>query len=63
MATQGNLDPMALAVGGKVQDQAIERILSETRGHPHIFNLGHGIRQETPVENVTRMINQVRAAR
>ncbi len=63
MATQGNLDPMALAVGGKVQDEAIERILSETRGHPHIFNLGHGIRQETPVDNVTRMINQVRAAR
>lgn len=63
IATQGNLDPMVLAVGGPTQDSAIEAILSETRGHPHIFNLGHGIRQETPLENVARMINLVRSAR
>ena len=63
MATQGNLDPMTLAVGGPAQDEAIEAILAQTRTHPHIFNLGHGIRQETPIENVSRMINQVRAAR
>lgn len=62
IATQGNLDPMVLAVGGPAQDAAVAHVLSETRGHPHIFNLGHGIRQETPVGHVTRMIDQIRAA-
>ena len=63
LATQGNLDPMVLAVGGEAQVSAIRQILEETTGKPHIFNLGHGIRQETPIRHVEDMIAQVRSAR
>ena len=63
LATQGNLDPMVLAVGGEAQSSAISQILEQTAGTPHIFNLGHGIRQETPIRHVENMIAQVRAPR
>lgn len=63
LATQGNLDPMVLAVGGEAQSSAISQILEQTAGTPHIFNLGHGIRQETPIRHVENMIAQVRASR
>lgn len=62
MGLQGNLDPMLLATGGTVLDESIEAILRDTQGTPHIFNLGHGIRQETPVAHVQQMIDRVRSA-
>jgi uroporphyrinogen decarboxylase len=60
LATQGNLDPLALVAGGEPLDRGIEAILQATRGRPHIFNLGHGIVPETPIAHVERMIAQVR---
>jgi uroporphyrinogen decarboxylase len=62
LATQGNLDPLALIAGGQPLEQGIDRILSAVRGRPHIFNLGHGILPETPVEHVAQMIARVRGA-
>lgn len=62
IALQGNLDPMALVAGGERLDQAVDAVLEAARGHPHVFNLGHGITKETPPENVARMIARVRAA-
>lgn len=62
VATQGNLDPLALVAGGKPLSAGIDRILSAVRGRPHIFNLGHGIVPETPVEHVQDMIDRVRGA-
>ncbi|CAO5680336.1 MAG: Uroporphyrinogen decarboxylase [Holosporales bacterium] len=59
--TQGNLDPDVLIQGGKALESAIFNILEKTKGKPHIFNLGHGIKPETPVENVQKMIDLVRA--
>lgn len=59
-ATQGNLDPLALIAGGKALDQAVDNVLADFRGARHIFNLGHGIRKETPIENVERMIARIR---
>lgn len=59
-ATQGNLDPLALIAGGKALDQAVDNVLTDFKGARHIFNLGHGIRKETPIENVERMIARVR---
>jgi len=52
-AVQGNLDPVVLfAEWNEVRSRA-EDVLSRANGHPgHIFNLGHGILPETPVENV-----------
>lgn len=49
---QGNLDPELLRKGGVEMEQAIQNILSLTQKRPFIFNLGHGINKDTPVENV-----------
>ncbi len=59
-AIQGNLDPIALIAGGKALDRAVERIMTEARLVPHIFNLGHGVLPETPPENVARVVARVR---
>ncbi|HWF91550.1 MAG TPA: uroporphyrinogen decarboxylase [Terriglobales bacterium] len=52
-AVQGNLDPVLLfAEWSELKSRAME-ILRQANGRPgHIFNLGHGILPETPVENV-----------
>jgi uroporphyrinogen decarboxylase len=52
-AVQGNLDPVLLfAEWSELKSRATE-ILRQANGQPgHIFNLGHGILPETPVENV-----------
>jgi uroporphyrinogen decarboxylase len=59
MPLQGNLDPLALVAGGEALDRAITDVLRETQDTPHIFNLGHGIRPETPTDNVSRLLRQV----
>jgi uroporphyrinogen decarboxylase len=57
---QGNLDPLALVAGGRRLDEEIERVLSGFKGRAHIFNLGHGVLPETPVEHVERLVARVR---
>jgi len=57
---QGNLDPLALVAGGESLDQAVDRILRVTAERPHIFNLGHGIRPETPIANVEQLLRRIR---
>jgi len=52
-AVQGNLDPVLLFASWPELKSRAEDILRRASGHPgHIFNLGHGILPETPVENV-----------
>jgi uroporphyrinogen decarboxylase len=52
-AVQGNLDPVLLFADWKELKSRAEEILRRAGGRPgHIFNLGHGILPETPVENV-----------
>jgi uroporphyrinogen decarboxylase len=52
-AVQGNLDPVLLFADWKELKPRAEDILRRAAGRPgHIFNLGHGILPETPVENV-----------
>lgn len=58
---QGNLDPTRLVAGGDALREGIARILSEAKGSRFIFNLGHGITPETPIDHVAEMIEQVRA--
>lgn len=60
---QGNLDPLALVAGGAALDREIDTILAAFAGRPHIFNLGHGILQQTPIEHVERLLARVRAGR
>jgi uroporphyrinogen decarboxylase len=53
VAVQGNLDPVLLFADSKQIKAGAQRILDQAGGRPgHIFNLGHGILPETPVENV-----------
>ncbi len=58
---QGNLDNLVLIEGGSQMDRDIDEILGALNGGPFIFNLGHGILPETPLENVQRMIDRVKS--
>jgi uroporphyrinogen decarboxylase len=59
-AVQGNLDPTLLFGPLKELDRQVQRILAQVFGRPgHIFNLGHGILPETPVENVRFVAERV----
>lgn len=59
-AVQGNLDPIVLCSSVPAIESAATRILDEVNGRPgHIFNLGHGIIPETPVDNVRRLVDFV----
>ena len=62
VATQGNLDPMALVAGGAALEAEARAVLEAVRGRPHIFNLGHGIVPQTPPEHVAQLVRHVRAA-
>jgi uroporphyrinogen decarboxylase len=62
LALQGNLDPIALLAGGASLDEGIDHVLADFAGRPHVFNLGHGILPETPIENVERLVRRVRGA-
>ena len=57
---QGNLDPYALVAGGPRMERDIDNIMEYLSGGPFIFNLGHGILPNTPLENVERLIKRVR---
>ena len=60
-AVQGNLDPVLLFADQKELRARTEAILGEAAGRPgHIFNLGHGILPETPVDNVRALVDFVR---
>lgn len=60
LPVQGNLDPLALIAGGETLDRAVDTILEALRDRPHIFNLGHGILPDTPIEHVERLVRRVR---
>ncbi len=60
---QGNLDPIALLAGGAALKEAAERIIESWGNGPFIFNLGHGVLPETPVENVAALVALVRRNR
>jgi uroporphyrinogen decarboxylase len=61
-AVQGNLDPLALVAGGDALTRAVDDILGAMRGHPFIFNLGHGVVPGTPLQHVAELVSRVRAA-
>jgi uroporphyrinogen decarboxylase len=60
VAVQGNLDPVILFGPVERIEKEVKRILERAEGRPgHIFNLGHGILPNTPVENVVRLVDAV----
>jgi uroporphyrinogen decarboxylase len=60
-AVQGNLDPITLFAPLEILEQRVRDVLRSAGGRPgHIFNLGHGIVPNTPVENVQAVVRMVR---
>lgn len=60
VAVQGNLDPAALLASPEAVRRETLQVLSEAGGRPgHIFNLGHGVLPETPLQNVELLIGLV----
>lgn len=60
MPVQGNLDPLLLEAGHEtLEDRALAN-LDAFAGRPHVFNLGHGIGQFTPIAHVERLLDVVR---
>ena len=57
---QGQLDPVLLVAGGESLNDRVRIIKSAYSNRPHIFNLGHGVRPETPISHVERVVEIVR---
>lgn len=60
LPVQGNLDPVALLVGGKTLENGVRSIVDGFGGGPFVFNLGHGVIKETPPEHVADLVAHVR---
>ena len=59
LAIQGNLDPLALRIGGEVLRAAVEHVISSSTG-PHIFNLGHGVSPDVKIKNIHAVVDHLR---
>ena len=60
MPVQGNLDPLLLVSGGPELEKRVRSIADAFSGRPHVFNLGHGILPNTPIEHVERVLATLR---
>jgi uroporphyrinogen decarboxylase len=59
VSLQGNVDPMALFAPQSVLEREVARVLGEAPERGHIFNLGHGIQPETPIESAQALVECV----
>jgi uroporphyrinogen decarboxylase len=58
---QGNLDPCAMLAPAAVIERRAVEILERGRTLPgHVFNLGHGVLPETPVEHLHALVDAVK---
>ncbi|MBL0318759.1 MAG: uroporphyrinogen decarboxylase [Alphaproteobacteria bacterium] len=57
---QGNLDPLVLAINAKKAVEETQRMLHQLDQNKMIFNLGHGIVPETPIEHVESVLRTIR---
>lgn len=59
-AVQGNLDPCVLLADRATIRRRAQEVLTQAAGRPgHIFNLGHGVHQQTPVDNAIALVEAV----
>jgi uroporphyrinogen decarboxylase len=56
---QGALDNLLLRAGGPALDARVEALLAQWGGAPYIFNLGHGVIPDTPIEHIARVVERV----
>ncbi|MBI3536673.1 MAG: uroporphyrinogen decarboxylase, partial [Chloroflexi bacterium] len=60
IALQGNLDPAVMLTSPEIIEKHAREILTQMNGRRgHIFNLGHGILPNTPIENVERLVEVI----
>ncbi len=59
VAIQGALDPQLLRGGGPALSARIDEMLRQWSGGPYIFNLGHGVLLDTPIEHLAQAVEQV----
>ena len=59
VAIQGNLDVMTLYGGPEVIEREAKKVLAQAPSLGHVFNLGHGILPDTPVEAVQHLVEVV----
>jgi uroporphyrinogen decarboxylase len=63
VALQGNLDPIALLASWHALRDRAQAVLDDAGNAPgHIFNLGHGVLPQVPVDNVRRLVDYVHTA-
>jgi uroporphyrinogen decarboxylase len=60
LCLQGNLAPETLLEGGEKMISSIHNILDSFSSINHIFNLGHGVIKETPIENVELLVKTIK---
>ncbi len=56
---QGALDPLLLRAGGPELERRIDEMMADWGSGPYIFNLGHGILPDTPIDHVRRAVERV----
>ncbi|MEO7803919.1 MAG: uroporphyrinogen decarboxylase [Actinomycetota bacterium] len=62
-AVQGNLDPAVLLGSPELVKERTQRVLQQAAGRPgHIFNLGHGVLPQTPLDNIKLLVDTVHSA-
>lgn len=60
MPVQGNLDPLLVEAGGPALPARVKAIIAAFEDRPHVFNLGHGIGQFTPIDHVHQLLAALR---
>lgn len=63
VSLQGNLDPAVLRAPAAVIEREARRVLDQGRSKRHIFNLGHGIQPDTPVDSMYKLVEVVKSYR
>lgn len=63
VCVQGNVDPLRLIAGGDALMESVDAAMNALCDGPFIFNLGHGITPETPIDHVHAMVDRVRSGK
>lgn len=63
LPVQGNFDPLLIEAGSDMLETRAIALLEAFADRPHVFNLGHGIGQHTPIAHVERLVATVRSWR
>jgi uroporphyrinogen decarboxylase len=58
-AIQGALDNLLLRAGGPALDARVDQLLAQWSDGPYVFNLGHGVMPDTPLEHIARVVERV----